>query len=43
MPAIGTPEDRADAYARINVKLPTALTPEQREHYAALRRLEQQP
>ena len=39
MPAIGKPEDTGDLYARIEVQVPTGLTDEEREHYAALRKL----
>ena len=41
MPAAGKPDDRGDLYATANVELPTRLTPEQRAHYDALRKLEQ--
>ena len=40
MPAIGKPDERGDLYATIDVGLPTELTPEQREHYEALKKLE---
>ena len=40
MPAIGKPDDTGDAYARLEVQLPTQLSPEERTHYEALARLE---
>jgi DnaJ-class molecular chaperone len=40
MPAVGKPDDKGDLYARVEVQLPTQLSPEQREHYAALQRLD---
>jgi curved DNA-binding protein len=36
MPAVGKPDDRGDAYARVEVQLPTQLSPEERTHYDAL-------
>jgi DnaJ-class molecular chaperone len=39
MPAVGKPQDKGDAYARVEVLLPTELTPAEREHYEALSRL----
>jgi len=39
MPSIGKPDDKGDAYARLEVQLPTRLSPEEREHYEALARL----
>jgi DnaJ-class molecular chaperone len=39
MPAVGKPHDKGDQYARIEVQLPAQLTPEEREHYAALAKL----
>jgi curved DNA-binding protein len=36
MPAVGKPEDKGDAYARVEAQLPTQLSPEEREHYEAL-------
>jgi DnaJ-class molecular chaperone len=39
MPAIGKPEEKGDAYARVEVQLPTQLSAEEREHYEALARL----
>jgi DnaJ-class molecular chaperone len=36
MPAVGKPDDKGDAYARVEVQLPTQLSPEEREHYEAL-------
>jgi DnaJ-class molecular chaperone len=40
MPAVGKPHDRGDLYAAVDVQLPRSLTPEQREHYEALKKLE---
>jgi DnaJ-class molecular chaperone len=39
MPAVGKPEDKGDAYARVEIQLPTALSPEERQHYEALAKL----
>ena len=39
MPAIGAVDDKGDLYARVDVQLPTSLTDQEREHYAALRKL----
>lgn len=36
MPAIDKAIDKGDEYARVEAQLPTQLTPEEREHYAAL-------
>ena len=40
MPAVGKPDDVGDLYATVDVDLPRDLTPEQREHFEALRKLE---
>ncbi len=40
MPAVGKPAERGDLYAAVDVQLPRSLTPEQREHYEALKKLE---
>jgi DnaJ-class molecular chaperone len=40
MPVIGKPNDRGDLYATVDVQLPRSLTPDQREHYEALKKLE---
>jgi DnaJ-class molecular chaperone len=40
MPAVGRPEERGDLYATVDVRLPHALTPEQKAHFEALARLE---
>jgi curved DNA-binding protein len=40
MPQIGTPDQRGDLYATVDVQMPRSLTREQREHYEALQRLE---
>lgn len=39
LPAPGAPDDRGDLFARIDVRVPTTLTPEARAHYEALRGL----
>jgi curved DNA-binding protein len=39
MPKLNKPNEYGDLYARIEVRLPTDLTPEQREHFEALRQL----
>jgi curved DNA-binding protein len=39
MPKVGKPEEKADLYARVDVQLPTHLSPEEREGYEALRKL----
>ena len=39
MPAVGKPEDKGDAYARVEIQLPTELSPEARQHYEALAKL----
>ena len=39
MPAVGKPDDKGDAYARVEVQLPTHLSAEEREHWEALARL----
>jgi curved DNA-binding protein len=36
MPAVGKPDDKGDAYARVDVQLPTELTAEEREHWTPL-------
>jgi curved DNA-binding protein len=43
MPAVGRPDDRGDLYATVDVRLPRALTPEQKAHFDALARLEDGP
>jgi curved DNA-binding protein len=40
MPQVGRSEQRGDLYATIDVQVPRTLTPDQREHYEALQRLE---
>ena len=40
MPVAGKPDEQGDLYATINVQVPRELTPEQREHFEALKRLE---
>jgi curved DNA-binding protein len=36
MPKVGKPDETGDAYARVEVQLPTQLSSEEREHYEAL-------
>jgi curved DNA-binding protein len=40
LPSAGKPTDRGDIYAAVEAQLPSALTPEQRTHYEALRALD---
>lgn len=40
MPAIGKGDEPGDLYATVDVELPRELTPEQRVHYEALKKLE---
>ena len=39
MPAVGKPDEKGDAYARVEVQLPTTLAPQEREHWEALAKL----
>jgi DnaJ-class molecular chaperone len=39
MPAVGKSDDKGDLYARVDVQLPTELSPQEREHYEALARI----
>jgi DnaJ-class molecular chaperone len=39
MPKIGHPDEKGDLYARIEVQLPTELTPAERDHYEAIAKL----
>ena len=39
MPAVGKPDERGDLYGRIEVQVPTQLSPQEREHYQALQKL----
>ena len=39
MPAAGKADDKGDLYARVDVQLPTQLSPEERAHYEALAKL----
>jgi curved DNA-binding protein len=41
MPSVGKPDERGDLYATVDVQLPRELTPEQRAHFEALKKLEQ--
>ena len=36
MPAVGKADEKGDLYARVEVQLPTQLSPSEREHYEAL-------
>jgi curved DNA-binding protein len=40
MPVVGKPDTRGDLYATVDVQLPRSLSPEQREHYEKLAKLE---
>jgi DnaJ-class molecular chaperone len=40
MPSVGKTDEKGDAYARVEVQLPTELTPAVREHYEALAKLQ---
>jgi curved DNA-binding protein len=40
MPVPGKPDEHGDLYATVDVQLPKHLTPEERTHYEALRKLE---
>ena len=40
MPTTGKPDQTGDLYATIDVQMPRELTPEQREHFEALQKLE---
>lgn len=42
LPAVGKPDDRGDLYMTVDVSLPTALSPEARRHYEALKEMEGQ-
>jgi DnaJ-class molecular chaperone len=39
MPAVGKPDEKGDLYGRVEVQVPTQLTPAEREHYEALQKL----
>ena len=39
MPAVGKPDEKGDLYARVDVQLPTQVSPEERAHYEALAKL----
>jgi len=39
MPAVGKADDKGDLYGRVDVQLPTQLSPEERAHYEALAKL----
>ena len=40
MPVVGKPDARGDLYATIDVQLPRSLSPEQKQHYEALSKLD---
>jgi len=40
MPVVGKPDQRGDLYATVDVQLPRSLTPEQKQHYEALSKLD---
>jgi DnaJ-class molecular chaperone len=39
MPAIGKPDDKGDLYGRVEVQLPAAIAPAEREHWEAIAKL----
>jgi DnaJ-class molecular chaperone len=39
MPAVGKNDEKGDAYARVDIQVPSTLTPEERAHYEALAKL----
>jgi DnaJ-class molecular chaperone len=39
MPTVGKPDAKADLYAKVEVRVPTTLNSQEREHYEALARL----
>jgi DnaJ-class molecular chaperone len=41
MPTAGKPDQTGDLYATVDVQLPRALTPEQRAHFEALRKIDE--
>jgi len=40
MPQVGKPDERGDMFAAAEIAIPTELSPEEREHYEALRKLD---
>jgi len=40
MPSVAKPEDRGDLFATVDIEVPRTLTPEQRQHYEALAKLD---
>ncbi len=40
MPAVGKPTERGDLYVTVEIQIPSHLTPEERQHYEALRTIE---
>jgi DnaJ-class molecular chaperone len=40
MPTVGKPDDKGDLYATVEVQIPSSLSPEAREHYEALKKLD---
>ena len=43
MPAVGKPDERGDLYVTTEVDVPARLSPEERQHYEALRTLGGEP
>jgi DnaJ-class molecular chaperone len=41
MPAVGKPDERGDLFATVDIRVPSRLSDEQRRHYEALKRLEE--
>ena len=43
MPTVGKPDEKGDLYATVEIQIPVQLTPAAREHYEALRKLDETP
>jgi DnaJ-class molecular chaperone len=41
MPAVGKPAERGDLYVTVDLQLPAQISAEERQHYEALRAIEQ--
>jgi DnaJ-class molecular chaperone len=41
MPGVGKPDERGDLFATVEIKVPAQLSDEEREHYEALKKLEE--
>ncbi len=40
MPTVGKPDDKGDLYAMVEIQIPSQLSPDARQHYEALRKLD---